>query len=134
METTAMGRVITAATIENLEDLWAAERGLCKAEEVRRVQVSYALIVTGATLLSLPSSLIKQLGLKVKAVKHVMSRTGLTEANIYGTVRLTIQGRECPIDVTEVPDGMPVLIGQIPLGYLDLIVDPPGSEYTFELN
>jgi hypothetical protein len=43
--------------------------------------------------------------------------------NIYGTVRLTIQGRDCPTDVTELPDDCPVLIGQIPLEYLDFVVD-----------
>ena len=42
---------------------------------------------------------------------------------IYGTVRLTIQGRECPTDVAEVPDDCPVLIGQVPLELLDLVAD-----------
>jgi hypothetical protein len=37
---------------------------------------------------------------------------------------LTIQGRECPVEVAEVPDEVPVLIGQIPLEYLDFVVDP----------
>ena len=138
-----MGRVVTAATIENLEDLWAAERGLCKADEVRRVEIADALVDTGATLLSLPSAIIKQLGLRAKSVKRVTSTTGLGVANMYGTVRLTIQGRECPTEVMEVPDGVPVLIGQIPLEYLDFIVDPRsqrlignpahGGEHTFEL-
>jgi hypothetical protein len=58
-------------------------------------------------------------------------------------VRLTIQGRECPTEVVEVPDSVPVLIGQIPLEYLDFVVDPRsrklvgnpahGGEHMFEL-
>jgi hypothetical protein len=43
---------------------------------------------------------------------------------LYGTVRLTIEDRDCPSDVTELPDECPVLIGQIPLEMLDFVVDP----------
>jgi hypothetical protein len=43
---------------------------------------------------------------------------------VYGAVRLTIQGRDCLSDVAEVPDDCPVLIGQIPLELLDFVVDP----------
>jgi len=39
-------------------------------------------------------------------------------------VRLTIQGRSCNVDVLEVPDGVPALVGQIPLEFLDFVVDP----------
>jgi hypothetical protein len=44
-----MGRVLTEATIENLRELWDAERGLRKPEEARRLTVSDALVDTGAT-------------------------------------------------------------------------------------
>ncbi len=36
MEATTMGRVLTEATIENLEDLWAVKRGLLAPELIRR--------------------------------------------------------------------------------------------------
>ena len=52
METAEMGRVTTDATIENLKDLWDAERGRLPAGEVRRV-IGDALVDTGATLLAL---------------------------------------------------------------------------------
>jgi hypothetical protein len=45
---------------------------------------------------------------------------------VYEAVRLTIQGRFCSVDVMEVPDDVPVLIGQIPLEMLDLVVDLQG--------
>ena len=47
---------------------------------------------------------------------------------MYETVRLTIQGRDCSMDVLEVPDGVPVLIGQIPLEHLDFVVDLPNRQ------
>ena len=52
-----------------------------------------------------------------------MSSIGVAEAAIYEAVRLTIQGRTCTMDVMEVPDNVPVLIGQLPLEHLDLVVD-----------
>jgi clan AA aspartic protease len=143
MESATMGRVLTEATIENLEDLWAAKRGFCPPEQVRRITVSDALVDTGATLLSLPARLIRQLGLTQFDTKRVTSSSGSCEAGLYGTVRLTIQGRTCHIDVLEVPDDVPVLIGQIPLEHLDLVVDlrdrrlignpAHGGEHVYEL-
>src|SRR5256885_14016816 len=130
METATMGRVMTEATLENLEDLWAVKQGLRPVNEARRVTVSDALVDTGATLLSLPTSLIRQLGLGQTATKRVTSSSGVTNANMYEAVRLTIQGRSCTMDVLEVPDGVPVLIGQLPLEHLDLIVDLRARQLT----
>jgi predicted aspartyl protease len=138
-----MGRVLTEATIENLEDLWAVERQLLPPEEVRRITVSDALVDTRVTLLSLPSRLIRQLGLSPHRRRRVISSTGATEATVYDAVRLTIQDRDCTVDVMEVPDEVPVLIGQLPLENLDLVVDlrgrcltgnpAHGGEQVFEL-
>lgn len=118
-----MGRVITEATIENLRDLWAAEQGIIPAEQARRFTVTDALVDTGATLLSLPARLIQHLGLQKAGSKRVITSNGLGEAALYSAVRLTIQGRSCTMDVLEVPDDVPVLIGQLPLEHLDLVVD-----------
>jgi predicted aspartyl protease len=90
METEAMGRVLTEATIENVKDMWAIEKGLLQPDQARRIDVSDALVDTGATLLSLPTRLIQQLGLDRVSSKRVTSSTGVTEAGIYDAVRLTI--------------------------------------------
>jgi hypothetical protein len=143
MESETMGRVLTEATIESLQDLWAAERGLSSTDQVRRVTVSDALVDIGATLRSLPTHLIRQLGLKEQCKKQVRSSMGVSEATMYDTVRLTIQGRTCTMDVMEVPDDIPVLIGQLPLEHLDFVVDlrsrslignpAHGGEHVYEL-
>ena len=49
---------------------------------------------------------------------------------MYSAVRLTIQGRQCVLDVIEVPDSVPVLIGQIPLEHLDLVINPSSGKLT----
>jgi predicted aspartyl protease len=124
METETMGRVVTEATIENLQDLWDVQRGLLAADKVRRVVVSDALADTGATMLALPSRLIRQLGLTKTGTRRITSSQGEGQADVYEAVRLTIHDRNCPLDVMEVPDKVPVLIGQIPLERLDFVVDP----------
>lgn len=123
METGTMGRVLTEATIENLADVWDAERGRMAPQSVRRVTVSDALVDTGATMLSLPCRMIRELGLTKRRSRRVRKSSGLHEADIYSTVRLIIGDRDCPTDVIEVPDDTPVLIGQIPLEALDYVVD-----------
>ena len=143
LEPETMGRVLTEATIENLEDLWAAKRGLVSPEEVRRIVVADAHVDTGATLLSLPRRLIGQLGLAKTGTKRITSSTGGGKAGMYEAVRLTIRGRTCTMDVMEVPDDVPVLIGQLPLEHLDLVVDlrsrslignpAHGGEHVYEL-
>jgi predicted aspartyl protease len=138
-----MGRVLTEATIENLKDMWDAQRGLLPPDQARRITVADALVDTGATLLSMPTRYIKQLGLTKSGSKHVTSSAGRGQADLYEAVRLTIQGRFCTMDVLEVPDEVPVLIGQIPLEHLDLVIDPRsrtltgnpahGGEHMYEL-
>jgi predicted aspartyl protease len=142
MEAT-MGRVTTEATIENVEDLWAAKQGLRTPESARRVVVPDALVDTGATLLSLPTSMIQALGLKRVGDRRVMASSGPTTAGMFDAVRLTIMGRVCTMDVIEVPDGVPVLIGQLPLEHLDFVVDlrdrklignpAHGGEHVYEM-
>ena len=51
-----MGKVIVAATIENLLDLHEVRLGVRAADAVRRVEVADALVDTGATALSRPKT------------------------------------------------------------------------------
>jgi predicted aspartyl protease len=144
MVSETISRVLTEATIESLQDLWAKERGLCSPNQVRRITVSDALVDTEAPLLSLPARLIRQLGLREQYKRRVPTRTGAIEATVYDAVRLTIQGRTCTMDVMEAPDNVAVLIGQLALVHLDFVIDPRsrslignparGGEHMYELH
>lgn len=124
MGPTTMGKVLVAARIENLEDLFSVKKGLLPAGQVRFVEVPDALIDTGVTGLSLPRQMIAQLGLEALRTRRARMSAGTVTVQVYGTVRLTIQGRDCPCEVTELPDECPALIGQVPLELLDFVVDP----------
>ena len=100
-----MGRVLVTARIENVGDLLAVDQGRLAPGEVRAVEVADALVDTGATGLSMPQSLLETLGLKYLRSRMAISAAGPTEVRIFGTARLTVQGRDCPLDVTELPDG-----------------------------
>jgi predicted aspartyl protease len=124
METRFMGKVLVTALIENAGDLFLAGEGIARPDGIRRIEVHDALVDTGATMLCMPKRLIQQLGLKPLRARRIRTSAGPTTAQLYGTVRLTIQGRDCPTDAMELPDDCPVLIGQIPLEALDFVVDP----------
>jgi predicted aspartyl protease len=127
MGTKAMGRVTVAATIENVEDLIMAKKGHLSPEQVRRVEVGDAVVDTGATILSMPRGMIQQLGLEPVRIRQARTSAGNVTVQVYGLARLTVQGRECATDVSELPDDCPVLIGQVPMELLDFVVDPSGQ-------
>jgi predicted aspartyl protease len=127
METPTMGKVLVTAKIENLEDLYSVKKGLLPEDQVRRIEVQDALVDTGATTLLLPKRMVTALGLIPLRTRHSRGLGGDFMLPMYGTVRLTIQGRDCPVDVGEIGDEYPVLVGQIPLEALDWVVDPKGQ-------
>jgi predicted aspartyl protease len=122
-----MGKVLVTAKLENIYDLYAADHGTLPRDQVRTVEVTDALVDTGATNLSMPRRLIQQLGLMPFTSRRIRTSAGPVEAPVYGAVRVTIQDRDCTCDVVELPDDCPVLIGQVPLELLDFVVDPVGQ-------
>jgi predicted aspartyl protease len=119
-----MGKVLVAAKIENLDDLFGADNGLLNEDKVRHIDVVDALVDTGATGLSLPSRMIAQLGLKPLRVRPSRTIAGPVPLQMYRAVRLTVQGRDCISDVGEIPDEFSAVIGQVPLELMDWLVDP----------
>jgi hypothetical protein len=128
METETTRRVLTEATIESLYDIFASQHDMIPADRVRRVVVPDALVDDDTMLLSLPSSMIRRLGLAATKSRH-LPRGGVP-AVVFDPVRLTIMDRDCTMDVLEAADGAPVLIGRIALLSLDLVVDHCNHKLT----
>lgn len=127
MEIPVMGKVLVAAKMENLSDLYHVETGSLSADKVRSIEVTDALVDSGSTTLAMPKRLIDELGLRPVRRRQALTTAGEREVQVYGAVRLTVQGRECNVDVSEVADKCPVLIGQVPLELLDFVIDPAGQ-------
>src|ERR1700732_4882810 len=99
VENALMGKILVAAKMENIYDLYEEEKGALPAERVRQVEVTDALVDTGATYLSLPRRLIEQLGLKHFRIRQARTPTGIVSFDMYGLVRLTVLGRVCHVEV-----------------------------------
>jgi clan AA aspartic protease len=121
-----MGKVEVSVKLENQFDVTRLQLGEIGPDDVRTIDIPNALVDTGATGLCVPRKFIDQLGLLPQNRKRIRTANSYVERMIFGPVRLTVQGRECRIDATELPDECPVLIGQIPLEDLDFVVDPGG--------
>ena len=118
-----MGRVLVEVKLENLGQLYLADGGYLAEDQVNTVLVENALVDTGATGFSAPRSVIDALALKPTRTRPTRTAAGPAIVQMFEAVRLTIQGRDCIVDVAEIPPDCPVLIGQIPLEQLDLVVD-----------
>jgi predicted aspartyl protease len=128
MEIITMGKVTVPALIENQTDLSLVAKGHLEPGRVRTLKIEDALVDTGATLLSLPKRYIQQLGLVRHRTRTARTPGGIFSFGIYDPVQLTVQERDCIVEVAEIPDDCPVLIGQIPLELLDFVVDPAGQK------
>ncbi len=119
-----MGRVTVSAVVSSIEDVYRFMRDDLAESEVRKIHIPEALIDTGATNLSLPQSMIAELGLMPFTTRRTMTADGVRNLRIFAAVQLDVNGRYCTCDVTEIPDGCPVLMGQVPLQLMDFVVDP----------
>jgi hypothetical protein len=127
MGTETMGKVVVSAKIENMEDLYRASKGEIEPEQVRGVEVEDAIVDVDVSSLLVPKRMIDSLGLVAFSPRSAGSWKGPDNLPVYGTVRLTIQGRDCHLDVGQLADDSPVTIGHIPLTLLDWVVDPQGQ-------
>jgi len=127
METATVGKVIVSAKIENLGDLEDVFKGRISPDQVRCLELDDVLVDTGATTVSLPTRLIDQLGLRLLGKRQARTATGIATFGYYSPVRLTVQGRDCVVEVGELADGCPAVIGVIPLEILDFVVDPKNN-------
>ena len=116
-------RHTTEIALVNRADEIRAESGIIERAKVRSLVVRDALVDTGATRLSLPQNLISQLGLTPIGTTRSLTANGTVERSIYSEVRFTVLGRSGTLEVTDLPDGAPVMVGHMVMELLDLAVD-----------
>ena len=116
-------RHTTQIELVNLYDLIAVKLDVMNPEDVRRLTVTDALVDTGATGLCLPTPLIERLGLTPIETTRARTATGIVERVLYSEVQFTILERTRSIQVTDLPEGSPVLVGHMVLEHLDLCLD-----------
>jgi predicted aspartyl protease len=117
-----MGKVITTIKIANLDDESLARQGIINLEQVRSLETE-VLVDSGATFLCLRKSLIEQLGLAPVRQKLAKTSNGPVTRTIYSTVTVYLEDRFAHVDVSELPEDCPNLLGQIPLQIMDWVID-----------
>ena len=122
-----MGKVVVKIKVANWSDIELQALG--QGIRPPRIVEADALVDTGATGLYLKSSVIAQLGLR-----QIGERTALTMSNrretrrLFAPVDLEVQGRNTQYQVTELPDELPNIVGQIPLESMDWVIDCVGRK------
>jgi len=126
-----MGKVSVKIELVNYQDMVAFNLGLKKENEIRRFIENNALIDSGATMLMIPKKTINYLGLVKRGTILVKDANGNSEKrNVFGDVWLKILNNEGVFECIELPDNVPLLIGQIPLERFDLVVDCTNQQLT----
>jgi predicted aspartyl protease len=119
-----IGRFAVEFEIANNQDLHLAQRGKLEPGKVRRKTIK-GTVDPGATLVVLPLSVVKELGLPIKKtkikVRYADGRRGLR--NEVDEVRLYLQGRDGIFTAIVEPKRDTALIGAVVLETLDFLVD-----------
>ena len=110
-----MGQTTTKVTIWNLYDLLEVRAGSRLSEDVRNVVIQDAVVDTAVTSIALPLNVIEKLGLN--------KRAECWGDQLYDPVRIEIMGRDATFEPIESPESRSVIIGHVPLTFMDWVVD-----------
>ena len=123
-----MGTVFAEITLKNASDAGKAQEGIIKEQHIRSVTVN-SIVDTGSMSLVITEELRQKLGLRINGEKSVRTANGqrvscgLTEAvEIHWKNRISI------LSAVVIPGAEFVLLGAIPLGDMDLMVNPVTQE------
>jgi len=122
-----MGNVYAEITVQNKRDLMKAREGSILEKDVRAVTIT-ALVDTGATTLTINEDIRQQLGLNIEETRTTNLAGGFKiDCQITEPVQINYKNRQVSINAAVLPGGN-VLLGVIPLEFMDLIVDPVRRE------
>lgn len=117
-----MGKVTTKFKVQNWADIERLAVG--DSDKSPRSYEGEAIVDTGAVHLYLKAEVIQSLGLR--QIRTWTSRTmsnRVETRRVFSPVDLEIMGRSGTFEVVELPDELPNVIGQIPLEFMDWVVD-----------
>ncbi|MEO1401800.1 MAG: aspartyl protease family protein [Cyanobacteria bacterium J06635_1] len=117
---------MTYAEIEliNSVDLGLMRRGDLDADQVRRIKLD-AMVDSGALMMSLPRSLVQQLGLDIIGEGDAELADGsVVTFDIAGPLEVRYQNRRTTVETLVIPQETEVLLGAIPMEGMDVLTDP----------
>ena len=118
-----MGNVFAELTLKNGSDLVRLNDGHISDKDVRSVTVR-ALVDTGAVSLVINEDICRRLGLSIEEERSAsLAGGGKIDCKITEPVRIYWKDRNATCQAVVLPEGE-ILLGVIPLEFMDLIVDP----------
>jgi len=122
-----MGNVFAEITIKNNNDLAKVRDGTISENDVRTVTLN-ALVDTGATSIVINDDICQKLGLTVirNGTANLAGNIKM-ECKITEPVQINWKDRQVDINAVVLP-GDKILLGVIPLEFMDLMVDPVRRE------
>jgi len=122
-----MGNVFAEITISNCGDLTRARDGSISENEVRELTVT-AIVDTGATALVINEEMCQKLGLAILETRSANLAGGVRmPCKITEPVQICWKDRSISCGAMVFPETK-VLLGVIPLEFMDLMVDPVRQE------
>lgn len=118
-----MTKIIQKVKLTNSFHLFAAEKGWIKKKDVKSLVINM-WVDSGAAMVCLPSRLISELGLEKKSEKQIATTSGYVLNSLYSPVTISFLDREIELNIMEIPDGVPPLLGSIALESMNLVVNP----------
>jgi hypothetical protein len=123
-----MGTVYADITLKNAGDAIRVECGNMPADKIRKTTVR-AMVDTGTKSLVINEDIRQKLGLEIEGQGNAILANNVKEmCKLAGLVRITWKDRDSLCRAVVAPDGYDITIGIIPLGEMDLIVDPVKQE------
>ena len=118
-----MGEVFAEITVKNGSDLVRFKDGSITESSIRSVTIK-ALVDTGAVTLVINEDICQQLGLSIEEERSAaLAGGGKMDCKITEPVRIYWKDRNATCQAVVLPEGE-ILLGVIPLEFMDLIIDP----------
>jgi len=123
-----MGIIRTAITLKNAIDVYKAQEGFIKEQEIRQTNID-ALVDTGAWTMVINETMRKELGLGITRTDTGTLADGTHSMyNIAGTLVVSWKDRSAICEALVLPDAEEALLGAIPLEAMDLAINPCKEE------
>jgi len=123
-----MSVVHTEITLRNVRDIFNAEDGKIKEQDIRQTTVN-ALVDTGAWTLIINKDTCEKLGLHTVGTETATLADGSkTVYDLAGPLEVRWNNRRTVCEALVLPEAEEVLLGAIPLEAMDLIVHPRKEE------
>ena len=124
-----MGEVFAEITLKNGGDVTNVQRGIITENDIRSLTVT-ALVDTGGMTLVINEDVCRKLGLAIEGTSTVTLAGGMkTDCKITEPVRIYWKDRDAVCQAVVLPEG-DVLLGVIPLEFMDIVVNPVNQELT----